>query len=150
MSATRRGSRVAAGGFTLVEVLVAVAILALALGTFISGGARYADQARYLQDRTLALWVARNRMVEYQLAASWPDTGRSDGEAEMGGRKWEWRAEVTESPDPAVRRIDITVHRIDPGTGDVSDDSVATLSGFVTENGGPLPTSGVGSSGIGS
>lgn len=119
-------------GFTLVEVLVAVAVLALALGTFVSGGSRYADNARYLQDRTLAVWVARNRLVEYRLAEDWPDTGRADGREPMGDREWEWRAEIRETPDPAVRRIDVSVHRTDSHTGRAEDDPVARLSGFVT------------------
>lgn len=134
----RRGAR----GFTLVEVLVAVAVLALTLGTFIAGGSRYADNARYLQDRTLALWVARNRMVEYHIAEEWPDTGNEEDTESMGGREWEWHAEISESPDPAVRRIDISVHRINPATDEASEDAVANLSGFITQTGDrqSLPT----------
>lgn len=121
-------------GFTLVEVLVATAILALALGAFISGGARYADYARYIHDRTLAQWVARNQLVEYQLAEQWPGTGNEDGEAEMGDADWHWEAEISESPDPDVRRIDLRVFRIDENSGDPEAESTALLSGFVTQH----------------
>lgn len=140
MSGAHRRRPARAAGFTLVEVLVAVAVLALTLGAFISGGSQYADNARYLQDRTLALWVARNRMVQYQLAEEWPDTGKEDGTVSMGEREWEWRSEISESPDPAVRRIDIAVHRINRDTNDPEEDSLASLSGFVTENGGSQAT----------
>ena len=121
-------------GFTLVEVLVATAIIALALGAFISGGARYADYARYIHDRTLAQGVARNQLVQYQIAEQWPGTGTEDGDTDMGDTAWHWEAEIQESPDPDVRRIDIRVFRIDPNSGEPEDNSVALLSGFVTQH----------------
>lgn len=131
-------------GFTLVEVLVATAVLALALGAFISGGARYADYARYIHDRTLAQWVARNQLVEYQIAEQWPDTGTEDGDTEMGERKWRWVAEISESPDPDVRRVDLRVYRIDDNSGDPATDSTALLSGFVTQHVDPVNAPGDG------
>lgn len=120
-------------GFTLIEVLVAVAILAVTLSTFIVAGGRYADNARYLRDRTLALWVARNQMVEYYLNETWPDTGTEDGDSSMGGRQWAWQVEVSETPDAAVRRIDIKIYRINPTTEEPADDAIASLSGFITQ-----------------
>lgn len=121
-------------GFTLVEVLVATAILALALGAFISGGARHADYARYIHDRTLAEYVARNQLVQYQVAEQWPDTGTEDGEADMGATEWRWVAEISESPDPDVRRVDVRVFRIDANTNKPVENSTALLSGFVTQH----------------
>lgn len=124
-------------GFTLVEVLVAVAVLALSLGVFVSGGSRYADDARYIRDKTLALWVARNRLVEYRVAEHWPDTGVSDGRADMGGREWAWESEVTTSPDPAVRRAEIRVYRI--VDGEPGPQPLARLVGFITPRGADPP-----------
>lgn len=131
-----------ARGFTLVEVLVAVAILALTLGSFVNGASQYADQAHYLREKTLALWVARNRMAEYRLALRWPDIGGEDGHAQMGGRKWQWQTEVKETQDPTVRRVEISVHAIDPESGQVDDNAVAELTGFLTGQGGAPPTAG--------
>lgn len=123
-------------GFTLVEVLVAVAILALVMGAFIASGSQYADQARYLQQKTLALWVAHNRLVEYELAPDWPDTGRDEGRAEMAGREWVWQTEVNETQDPAVRRVDVAVYPLDPETDKPAETPLASLSGFLTRPGG--------------
>lgn len=120
-------------GFTLIEVLVAVAFIAITLGGFISAGAQYADYARYIHDRSLAQYVARNQLVEYQVAEQWPDTGNQDGEADMGQTQWHWEAEISESPDPDVRRVDVRVFRIDATSGDPRDESTALLSGFVTQ-----------------
>lgn len=123
-------------GFTLIEVLVATAVLALALGSFIVAGAQYADYARYIHDKTVAQWVARNQLVKYQISDGWPDTGTDEGRVEMGHRTWYWRAEISTSPNPAVRRIDVSVYRIDPETGQPQEHAVMTLSGFVTRHGG--------------
>jgi len=121
-------------GFTLVEVLVATAILALALGAFITGGARHADYARYIHDRTLGQYVARNQLVEYQVAEQWPGTGNQDGDTDLGAIQWRWVAEISESPDPGVRRVDIRVFRIDTNTNKPAANSTALLSGFVTQH----------------
>lgn len=125
----RRGGK-RARGFTLIEVLVAVAVLALSLGVFVSGGSRYADHARYLQDKSLALWVARNRLTEYRIAQNWPDTGAGEGRSEMGNREWLWRSDVEATPDPAVRRAEIRVFRIVDGKAET--ESIASLTGFIT------------------
>src|SRR5699024_10415566 len=93
-----RGTRTA--GFTLIEILVALAVLAIALGAVIAAAGRYADNAAYLREKTLATWVARNRLAQFMLAPSWPDTGHSDGDARMGEKRWWWRADVSQTPDP--------------------------------------------------
>ena len=114
-------------GFTLIEMVVALAVLAVAMGALISGMGRYADSAAVLREKTVALWVAHNRLTEIGLAAGWPETGKSDGEAEMAGAEWRWDVTVSETPDPRVRRIDITVRPKGAET-----DSVA-LSSFMSE-----------------
>jgi general secretion pathway protein I len=114
-------------GFTLVEMVVALAVLALAMGALISGMGRYAANAAVLREKTVALWVAHNRLTEIGLDATWPDTGKSDGDVEMAGAEWRWDVTVAETPDPKVRRVDITVRP--KGAG---GDSIA-LSSFIAE-----------------
>ncbi len=123
-------------GFTLLEVLVAVAVLALAMGVFISGSSRYADDAGYIQNKTIALWVARNQLVELQLTEPWPDKGRDDGEVKMGGREWEWRSEIEDTPDPRIRRAEIRVFPVTPGVKIKQDDNpMARLTGYLSPKG---------------
>ena len=117
-------------GFTLVEVLVAVTVLALALGAVISGMARYTSNTAYLRQKTIALWVAHNRMTELALEAKWPDIGKSDGEVEMAGGKWEWKAEVKATQDEQLRRVDLEVRAA--GIGDKRP-VLSSLSGFIAE-----------------
>ncbi len=116
-------------GFTLLEVLVAVAVLAIALGAILGSMARYADSAAYLKQRTIALFVAHNRLAEIELDPTFPPVGKSDGDVDMAGVKWRWNAEVTGTVDPNLRRIDISVQA--PGR----DGSAATLSSFISNLG---------------
>jgi len=120
-----------AAGFTLMEMLVAVGVLAIALGAIIGNGARYADSAAGLRDRTVALLVARNRMAELELSTTWPATGRANEDVEMGGIKWTWRTEVKATPDPNLRRVDLRVEK----KGDKSAVAFASLSGFISNVG---------------
>ena len=121
----RRNSR----GFTLLEVLVAVAVLAIALAAILAGMARYADNAAYLNQKTVALFVAHNRLAEIELEPVLPSVGKSDGDAEMAGSKWHWNVEVSETPDPSLRRVNVRVQA--PGR----DGDVATLSSFISNLG---------------
>lgn len=116
-------------GFTLIEVVVALAVLAMAMGALITGMGRYAEQAGYLREKTVALWVAHNRLTEIDLEPVWPAVGSSDGDVEMAGVTWRWRAEVLETPNPEVRRIDIRVQ------AEGRDGDAATLSSFVSKTG---------------
>ena len=120
-------------GFTLIEVLAAVAVLALALGATITGASQYAANASYLRDKAIASWVARNKLVELHLAPAWPELGKSDGTEAMAGRDWRWRMEVLKTPDDAVRRVDVYVDA--PGkTRDRNKDGgqLLVISGFLT------------------
>jgi general secretion pathway protein I len=114
-------------GFTLLEVLAAMAVLALVLGATITGASQYAGNAGYLRDKAIATWVARNKLVELHVASAWPEKGKSDGVEEMAGREWTWRTEVLETPDPKVRRVEVSVEA--PGK---KDTVLVTLSGFLT------------------
>ncbi|TJY55776.1 type II secretion system protein GspI [Sinimarinibacterium sp. CAU 1509] len=116
-------------GFTLVEMLVAVAVLAIAMAAILSGMARYADNTAHLRERTLALWVAHNRLTEIELQPKWPDVSKSDGDMEMGGRSWRWKVEVKKTEDPHLRRIDIQV--LSPNR----EGNAATLSSFIADTG---------------
>lgn len=116
-------------GFTLVEMLVAVAVLAIALSAILAGMARYTGNAASLRERTVALWVAHNRLTLIELARAWPDIGSSDGEMEMAGSKWKWQAKVQKTADDHLRRIDITVK-----TRDRKGDA-ASLTAFLADTG---------------
>lgn len=114
-------------GFTLLEVLVSLAIVAIAMGALIKGGVSNANNAAYLRDKTVAHWVAMNKVAEFQLDAAWPGVATTEGKVEMASREWEWKAKVTETPDADVRRLDVEVR----DASDRSETVLDKLSAFL-------------------
>lgn len=103
-------------GFTLVEVLVALAIFSLAaLALLRLQGAALGTTAR-LEDKLFAAIVAQNLAVAATIAVPPPAIGASSGEATNAGRRWRWTQVVAPSPDPRLLRIEIRVAGPDGGT----------------------------------
>ena len=86
-----RNVRKTQSGFTLVEVLVSLAILAIICGALIQTAGANASNAARLRDRAVAEWVASNRLAELQLSLSFPEVGSRTGEDEMLGTQWFWK-----------------------------------------------------------
>ena len=99
-------------GFTLLEVLVALAVLTMGLGTVMKVAGSQVSQLAYLKDKTIALWVANNRASEIQLD-KWPSTGTSTGHEFMASQEWQWKLKVSNTADKDLRRLDIEVKRAD-------------------------------------
>lgn len=115
-----------ARAFTLIEVLVALAILAVALAAGMRAVAQSADAATSLKMRTLALWVAQNRLAQAQLDDPWPARGTASGDEIQAGTRLAWRETVSDTPNPAFRKIEIVVS--EPA---VPDYALARLVGYI-------------------
>lgn len=96
-------------GFTLLEVMVALLVTAVALAALVQTVGRAAVDTGYLRDRTQAAWVAQNVMTDLRLAAEWPAQGIRRGQATMLGRTWYWRAHIVAAADPGLRKVDVVV-----------------------------------------
>ena len=103
------GSERQQSGFTLIEVLVALAVVAVALAATLFSASQSAASAAQFRDLTLGNVVARNTAIEFQLREDWPKTGNSDGDVDLGGGEWRWEAEVIETADENLRRANIQV-----------------------------------------
>jgi general secretion pathway protein I len=116
-------------GFTLLEVLIALAVLALAMGAVIKSTGDYAGNHTWLRDRTLATWVARNVMVQFQVENAWPEVGERKGTQEMGRQEWRWLARVSQTDEAQLRRLDVEVFLLDAE----EEEPVSVLSGFLQQ-----------------
>lgn len=96
-------------GFTLLEVMVALAILAITLGALIKASGSYANNAAYLKEKTFAQWIAQNKAVEYQLANKFPPLGSREGDINYALQDWRWRVKVSTTDDQRLRRLRIDI-----------------------------------------
>ncbi|MCB1821798.1 MAG: type II secretion system minor pseudopilin GspI [Candidatus Competibacteraceae bacterium] len=99
-----------ATGFTLLEVLVALAVLAIAMGAIINAATQSIASTAYLRDQTFAGWVTLNKVNELLLDPEpWPEEGSQQGNAELANRAWRWEARFAKTDDPDLRRLEVTV-----------------------------------------
>jgi general secretion pathway protein I len=113
-------------GFTLIEVVVAVAIVALGLMAVSRVVHDTVNNSSYLRDRTLATWIADNRLVEMRLGRELPSVDETEGEVDYANQRWTWTATVAQTPVEDLRRIDISVRRAEDPEGD----ALAQVTGF--------------------
>ncbi|HYL01861.1 MAG TPA: type II secretion system minor pseudopilin GspI [Steroidobacteraceae bacterium] len=118
-----------ARGFTLIEVLVALAIVAIGMAAVLETLTSSADTVVYLRDKTFANWIALNQIATVRLAGQQPAQGVSDGDVDFAGRKWHWHQEVTGAQLPGVARLDVSVRPADV-TADKDRSWYATLTGI--------------------
>ena len=106
--ARRRGK-----GFTLIEVLVALAVVAIGMAAVLEALTSSANTAMYLQDKTFAEWVALNRLETVRLAGAIPSAGSSNDTVQYAGESWEWRQKVTATRIPGMVQIQVDVRPAD-------------------------------------
>jgi len=104
-------------GFTLIEVLVALAIVAIGMAAVLEAVSSSADTATYMREKMLAEWIALNQVATTRLQTQPPPKGGSDGELDYAGRHWRWHQEVTDGDLPGILRIDVTVQQADTSQG---------------------------------
>jgi general secretion pathway protein I len=136
-----------AQGFTLVEILVALAIVTLGMAALLAALGSSADSASYQRDKTLAEWVALNRIEETRLALQRPTKGKTEGETEMAGVKWKWAQEVLETEVKGILRIDVSARPSSAQVGNnvwyttvsaIVGDALAPARGDMNPYGAPL------------
>lgn len=119
--------RTDASGFTLLEVLVAVAIIAVALLASLRAAGLGSGNAEELRLRLLGGWVAENLLAEHRARGEWLPVGVQSGATRQGGIDFVWREDVSATPHPAMQRIDIVVAPANETR------TVARLSGTLTQ-----------------
>ena len=140
-------------GFTLVEVLVAMTILAVGVSALVAASGASAFRAEYLREREFSRWIASNQLTRLQVMPSWPKAGTTNAEVEMIGSTWHVRTRTRNVSDPALRRVDIEVRRDKDAdaylysvTGFLGDPDLRLIeppvvggAGALDQNGQPIP-----------
>ncbi|TQV82511.1 type II secretion system protein GspI [Exilibacterium tricleocarpae] len=124
----KKGTR----GFTLVEVLVALAIVSMALPALLHEVQGQTSHTSYMRDRTIAQWIAQNKMTELRVLRRLNNQvfkGTASDQVEMAGTTWTWYLEALETPVEGMKRMEVRV-----SLGDKEkEESLVMLAGFVHE-----------------
>ncbi|WP_045861091.1 type II secretion system minor pseudopilin GspI [Teredinibacter purpureus] len=117
-------------GFTLIEVLIALAIVAVALPALVMRVQSVSDNTGYIEQKSYAYWIAQNKMEEifldYRIKNTFPKTKRHDT-LEFGGKEWYWEVQAVTTGMESIYRIEVRV-------GNDEDDILASYAGILHES----------------
>ncbi len=112
--------------FTLIEIMVALAIITIALGAIIQSTTASTRNAAYLRDKTVAGWVAMNQISLLRARREWNSASNKTGTVEMAGKEWLWKMKIRKTDDPNMRRLEVDVFAADDDAN-----ALASLTGFM-------------------
>lgn len=114
-------------GFTLIEVMVALTIIAISLGALLNTSGTQANSATYLKQKTLAHWVAANELAQVRIAKEFPGRGDKKGSTVMANHEWFWVRTTKETEDKDAREVTFKVYADKERTNNLT-----TLIGYAT------------------
>lgn len=112
--------------FTLVEVLVALFVVALGMGALMVTLTSAADTAAHLRDKSLGEWVALNRISTLRLGTTVPSAGKAEGVVDYAGLRWRWQQTVSDPGIAGLLRIEVSVSHAEGA----ASATVASATGF--------------------
>lgn len=129
-------------GFTLVEVMVALTIVAFSLTAIAASMNQMIDAANSMRERTYASWIAQNKIAELRLSGVTPEVSSTSGEVDFANAEWTWRAVVSETGIDLFYRVDVSVSLAG------SEYNIRTVTGFIGEPVAPGRAASVRDSGL--
>ena len=96
-------------GFTLLEAVVALAILAIGLAATMRALGVATLASAEIRSRQMAEWVAQNRLAELRVMHLFPSEGKNEGDAVQGDQQFHWVEEIKSTPNPLFRRVEVKV-----------------------------------------
>ncbi len=121
---TRQSSR----GFTLVEVLVALTVVALGLTALMVAVSGTARTSGYLRDKTIAQWIALNRLTQVRLMVNKLGDNQDKGQIDFAGRKWHYDTRYFDTQFQSMKRVEVRVY---PGDAGTKSNPIAQSTGFM-------------------
>ena len=97
-------------GFTLIEVMVALTIIAISLGALLNTSGTQASSASYLKQKTLAHWVAVNELTQMRISKDFPDIGDKKGSTSMANHDWYWIQTTKKTEDENALEVTFTLY----------------------------------------
>ncbi|MEP6483472.1 MAG: type II secretion system minor pseudopilin GspI [Rudaea sp.] len=116
-------------GFTLLEVLIGLVVLALALVALSRTAANQVNSFGALRERTFAGWLAQDVLTQSRLSTPFPAPGKTDGRRRFANRDWRYELEVESTDVATIRRLDVRVFQADDRTN-----PIVNLTGFATSD----------------
>ncbi|HTQ35707.1 MAG TPA: type II secretion system minor pseudopilin GspI [Steroidobacteraceae bacterium] len=129
-----------ARGFTLVEVLIAVLVVALGIGALLTTLTSSADTIGRLRDKSFAQWIALNQIATQRLSGTQPAVGITSGTLDYAGNTWRWEQEVSDPGVDGLLRVEVRVARQKPAMDSDAPDpdkpmaAIGTADGFVSSS----------------
>ncbi|MFB3058647.1 MAG: type II secretion system minor pseudopilin GspI [Gammaproteobacteria bacterium] len=112
-------------GFTLIEVMFALLIVALTMGAIVETGGYAARRTFQLTEKTIASWIAQNQVTLYRAKRTWTSASSKSGSVDMADSEWQWKMKISKTDEPLLRRIDVDVYLRD------GSDIKASATGFI-------------------
>ncbi len=114
-------------GFTLIEIMVALAIITITLGAIIENTTAANINAQYLRDKTIASWIGMNQISLIRAKRQWSSATSKSGEVEMAGQQWEWKINFVKTLDetPNFRKLKVQVFKLD------DEKPIVKMSGYL-------------------
>jgi general secretion pathway protein I len=115
-------------GFTLVEVLVALTVVALGLTALMVAVSGTARTSGYLRDKTIAQWIALNRLTQVRLMVNKLGDNQDTGQLDFAGRKWHYDTRYFDTQFQSMKRVEVRVY---PGSAGTKGNPIAQSTGFM-------------------
>jgi len=115
-------------GFTLVEVLVALTVVALGLTALMVAVSGTARTSGYLRDKTIAQWIALNRLTQVRLMVNKLGDNQDTGQIDFAGRKWHYDTRYFDTQFQSMKRVEVRVY---PGDANTKSNPIAQSTGFM-------------------
>jgi general secretion pathway protein I len=96
-------------GFTLIEVMIALAVVAIGLMATLKAINEEVNGANMTRNKMLALWVLENKVSEIRLSANLPSIGTNQGQQILYSQTWQWQTNTTLTANPKIRKVEIAI-----------------------------------------